>query len=189
MDFVKTLLFLLALSLVYLGSRYIKANKKKRKIKPWTPPQVNFDPIPIDNAVQATDTKNIQYLNAYEPKYLLTLNEKEQFKRMKLWAEQNGYIVFCKVRLLDLITPRKDINNYKGALWKIQAKHVDFVICDQNIRIKCIIEISDSSHKQKDRSDRDNFVNEILNNCGYKIIQTHNITEKQLNKICGIDSI
>ena len=75
----------------------------------------------------------------YEPQYLMTTNEKIQFKKIQIWANKHNLLIFTKVRLLDLIAPRKDQQNYKGALWKIQSKHVDFVICDQDIRVKCII--------------------------------------------------
>lgn len=132
------------------------------------------------------DVKNKENYNiTYEPKYLMSLNEKSQYRKLRQWANQHSLIIFCKVRLLDLITPRKNQENYKGALWKIQAKHVDFVICDQDIRVKCIVEISDGSHSRQDRADRDNFVTEVLQACGYKVLMTYNVTDEQLNNICG----
>ena len=135
------------------------------------------------NEQHTTYNINTDYKKAYEPKYLMTLNEKEQFKKIQTWAQQKGYIVFTKVRLLDLITPRKNQDNFKGRLWKIQAKHVDFVICDQSIKVKAIIEINDNSHKQEDRINRDNFVVEVLEACGYKVIQSYNIQEHELDQI------
>ena len=122
---------------------------------------------------------------SYQPKYLMTLNEKAQYKKIKYWANNKRLIVFTKVRLLDLITPRNNKRNFQTLLWKIQAKHVDFVICDQDIRVKCIIEISDSSHKREDRAERDRFVNEVLTACGYRVLQTYNVTQEELNNICG----
>lgn len=135
-----------------------------------------------------TSEASKSYINSYERKYLLTLNEKAQFRKLQCWAERNGFIIFTKVRILDLITPRQHIENYKGALWKIQAKHVDFLICDQDIRVKCVVEILDSSHKKQERIERDIFVNEVLEACGYTVLQTHNITEEQLDNICGYNN-
>lgn len=132
-------------------------------------------------------TRHIEYKNSYEPKYLMTLNEKAQFKKLQAWTQGRGLIIFSKVRLLDLITPRKGQGNYKSLLWKIQAKHVDFVICDKDIRIKCIIEINDNSHKQANRYQRDQFVVEVLAACGYKVLQTYNVTNEQLDQICGFN--
>ncbi len=125
-----------------------------------------------------------KYRKSYEPKYLLTINEKNQYRKLQKWANENNLIIFTKVRLLDLITPRKNQENYKASLWKIQAKHVDFVICDQNIRVKCIVEISDNSHKTEDQKERDTFVKDVLEACGYKVLATYNVTDEELNKIC-----
>lgn len=121
----------------------------------------------------------------YQAQYLMTINEKNQFRKIQSWANKHNLIVFTKVRLLDLVAPKKSQNNYKGALWKIQAKHIDFIICDQNINVKCVIEINDSSHNRQDRKERDNFVTEILESCGYKLLMTYNITDEQLDNVCG----
>lgn len=120
---------------------------------------------------------------SYEPRYLMTINEKAQFRKIQNWAKQNNLIVFTKVRLLDLITPRSKSKQDQSLLWKIQAKHVDFVVCDQNINIKCIIEINDNSHTQEKRRERDKFVREVLEACGYKVLQTYNTTEEELDEI------
>lgn len=139
-----------------------------------------------ENQCDNPQRKNInKYKESYEPKYLMTINEKSQYRKLKQWANQHNLIVFCKVRMLDLVTPRKNQDNYKGALWKIQAKHVDFVICDQDIRVKCIVEINDKSHNRQDRADRDNFVSEVLQACGYKVLMTYNVTDDQLDNFCG----
>lgn len=93
-------------------------------------------------------------------------------------------LIICpKVRLLDLLEPRKDTQNYKTLFYKIQAKHVDFVICDQNLYVKAILELDDNSHNKKDREERDNFVDTILQDVGYKVIRTKYITEKTLQNI------
>lgn len=123
------------------------------------------------------------YQRTYEPKYLMSINEKNQFKKIYLWAQSREYLVFTKIRLQDLITPRNNAKHNKKVFWKIQAKHVDFVICDKNIKVKAIIEILDNSHTDPERMERDKFVRTILQACGYKYIETYNITEEELNKI------
>jgi len=84
-----------------------------------------------------------------------------------------------KVRLLDIIEPRKG-DNYRSLMGKIQSKHVDFVICDQDLHIKAILELDDGSHDRKDRQDRDQFVDQILTSVGYKVIHTRSGTEQTL---------
>lgn len=172
MKVINEIRIILIIAIILIGFYYYKKNKRKK--------------CSIENK---EENENVQIENnckyKYEPKYLMTINEKAQYKKIKEWANKNNLIVFSKIRLLDLITPRKNEKNYKGALWKIQAKHIDFVVCDQDIKVKCIIEISDNSHNRKDRTDRDNFVSEILQNCGYKILTTYNVTEEELNNICS----
>jgi very-short-patch-repair endonuclease len=84
-----------------------------------------------------------------------------------------------KVRLLDLIEPRRG-EGFMSALGKIQSKHVDFVICDQNLYIKAIVELDDKSHDQPDRQERDRFVDDVLTSVGYTVIRTRAVTEDTL---------
>ncbi|MBQ6839868.1 MAG: DUF2726 domain-containing protein [Oscillospiraceae bacterium] len=125
------------------------------------------------------------YEQAYEREYLLSLNEKNQYWKLRQWADSRKMIVFTKVPLLDLISPRRTQSNYNTLLWKIQAKHVDFVICDENINVKCVVEVMDSSHNQPDRIERDRFVRGVLEACGYKVVQTYNVNPDVLDRICG----
>lgn len=130
-----------------------------------------------------TETYVASYVSSYQPRYLLTINEKQQFRKLKAWAATHDAIVFTKVRVLDLIEPRKGIENYKSLFYKIQAKHVDFVICDQEIRVRCIIELDDNSHNNQKREERDNFLREALSGAGYKVLHTRYITPEFLNQL------
>ena len=125
------------------------------------------------------------YKNKYQRKYLLTKNEWYEYRKLKHFAEQKGLQVCPKVRLLDLIEPRRGDPKYKTLFYKIQAKHVDFVICDQNLYVKAIIELDDNSHNQNDRQERDDFVDTILKDVGYLMIRTRSITEYTLSAIDG----
>lgn len=131
-------------------------------------------------ALEQADSKNNneKYLKSYKSKYVLTTNEKDAFRKIKEAADETGYTVLSKVRLFDLIEPldKKD----KGAQWKIQAKHVDFVLCDKSLVARYIIELGDKSHERADRSERDAFVLTVLRNCGYKVLLTNNIDKDRL---------
>lgn len=126
---------------------------------------------------------NVNYSQSYQAKYLLTRNEWHEYKKLKQFAEAKGLQVCPKVRLLDIIEPRRGEGNYKSLLFKIQAKHIDFLITDQDLRIKAIIELDDGSHDSKDRKERDEFVDTILTGVGYKVIHTKAITEDTLKDI------
>lgn len=120
------------------------------------------------------------YSSCYQPKYLLTKNEWYAYKKLQPLAASLGLVICPKVRLLDILEPRKGEKDYKSLFWKIQAKHVDFLVCDQDLHIKGVVELDDSSHDRKDRKDRDSFVDEILQSVGYKVVHTRNIDETTL---------
>lgn len=134
---------------------------------------------------QEPETKNPQsseYHNAYEATPILTKNEYHNFKTLNEAAMRRGYMVWSKVRLADIVKPRND-SKYMSHFGKIKSKHVDFVILDQNMKIKAIIELDDKSHDRADRKARDEFVDLILQDCGYKIIHTRYITPNILDSI------
>ncbi len=85
--------------------------------------------------------------------------------------------------MLDLIEPIRNNPKYKTYFYKIQAKHVDFVICSPSLVAKIIIEIDDNSHKQAARQERDQFVNTALKAAGYKTLRYYSIDVPQLEKI------
>lgn len=117
------------------------------------------------------------FSNCYQPKYLLTKNEWLSHKKLKQIADEKGLIICPKVRLLDIVEPRKGEKDYKTLFYKIQAKHLDFVICNSNMKVLAVLELDDSSHDKKDRQQRDTFVDEVLKSCGYQVIRTRYITD------------
>ena len=135
------------------------------------------------NEIETNHKKEIDYTKSYQPKWLLSSAEKNAFRKIKEVTDSMGLTTFAKVRLFDLIEPKACAENYKGAQWKIQAKHVDFVICNQYLDAKLVIELDDSSHQQKDRKERDEFVNAVLINTGYTIVHANYINQEQLREI------
>lgn len=119
---------------------------------------------------------------AYQKKWMFTYNEKDAYKKLQEIAAPKGYTVFAKVRLLDLVEPIRQNPKYKTFLYKIQAKHVDFVICDQKLVAKYIIEVDDNSHNQDERKERDQFVDTVLTNTGYKVLHTKAIVQEEIEK-------
>lgn len=132
---------------------------------------------------EANSTKNLNIENAYQMKWLLSYNEKEAFFKIKKATDEKGLFLFTKVRLLDLIEPKSGIENYKAYFYKIQAKHVDFVICNSKLVAKMIIELDDSSHNTEERKQRDEFVDIALKQAGYTVIHTKAIDETTTNAI------
>jgi len=63
-------------------------------------------------------------------------------------------IVHCQVSMMALVQPVNFKDNSKT--W---AKRVDFVITDRDTKVIAVIELDDSSHRQKKRQERDLYVN------------------------------
>lgn len=133
-----------------------------------------------DRETEPEEDQKHDYTSSYTPKWLFSYNEKDAFQKIKEVTDRNGMTLLAKVRLFDLIEPKKGSENYKGAMWKVQAKHVDFVICDAKLVARYIIELDDGSHTAEARKERDEFVDTVLQNCGYKVLHTKNIVQTEL---------
>ena len=125
--------------------------------------------------------KKLELDGAYQPRPFFSHHEKDAYRKLKEIADKRGYIVFAKVRLLDLLEPVQNHPNYRTLFNKIQAKHVDFVLCNYELAPYIVIELDDSSHDTPRRKERDRFVDEVLTQCGFRIIHTREITNSLLN--------
>ena len=65
--------------------------------------------------------KNMELDGAYQPRPFFSQNEKDAYRKLKNIADKRGYIVFSKVRLLDLLEPVRNHPNYRSLFNKIQA--------------------------------------------------------------------
>lgn len=154
----------------------------EEKAEPEAPkPEIQEGPQPQEQ--EAEKEKRSTYADCYQRKYLLTKNEWYAYKKLKQLADAKDLVICPKVRLLDILEPRRGEKDYRSLLYKIQAKHVDFLICDKDMRIKAALELDDNSHEQKNRKDRDSFMDEILTSVGYKVIHTHYINDDVLDDI------
>ena len=115
------------------------------------------------------------YGNSYVKTPLLTKREQAEYRILKLAADAKGLQICPKVRLLDLVVPKYNARNSRGLMAKVMSKHVDFVICDQQMEVVCIIELDDQTHLRQDRIERDQFVDSVLVGAGYKVIHTWQI--------------
>ena len=130
--------------------------------------------------------ENYDSNHIYQNKSVFTEREKFAFARLRSITEKHGYSVLAKVRLFDLIEPSFLTDNKKVAQYKIQAKHVDFVLCDDQLKAKYVIELDDSTHDRPDRIERDRFVDSVLTSAGYKVLHTRNVDEIEILLFIGI---
>lgn len=104
----------------------------------------------------------------YESKLLLTRTEYAFFKQLQKITDEKGYMICPKVRLEDFIyvTNRKELSKYRGY---IKSRHVDFLICDNDLHIICGIELDDKSHEEKEAKRIDEFKNELFETIGIRL--------------------
>lgn len=136
-----------------------------------------------EQAKTETEDVSIDFTKAYQAQQLFTKNEWQNYKKLRDAAAAKGYVVCPKVRMLDIVKPRSGEKKYKTLFYKIQAKHVDFVVCDQNMNIKVIIELDDNTHDTQKRKERDEFVDTVLKSVGYSVIHTRYINHDILDTI------
>ena len=109
----------------------------------------------------------IDYSKKYIKKeYLLTQTELKFYKILKSITDEMNLVICPQIPLYEIVKniEYKDFN-------KIASKSIDFVIAEQNLKIKLCIELDDYTHKQEKRIKRDNFINELLKNTDVKIIK------------------
>lgn len=84
------------------------------------------------------------------------------------------YEIFGKVRIADVIQPKRKLNHRlrRIALNKVAQKHFDYVICDpKTLSIIAVVELDDKSHDNEKTIRRDDFVNEACKSAGIKLIR------------------
>ena len=160
---------LLTVIIIVLIAKHLKQKKTATAVPTAAPELKDPEAEPLKEQLPIT--------GAYQKKWLLTYNEKDAYKALKAICDENGLYLMTKVRLLDLVEPIKGNPKYRTYLYKVQAKHIDFVICDSKLVARCLIELDDNSHNAADRAARDSFVDEVVQSVGYKIIHTRGISD------------
>lgn len=99
----------------------------------------------------------------YQKKWYLLSPAEWDFYQALRQAVGDDYLIFAKVRLLDLLWLPQNLSNRQAHMNRVQAKHVDFVLCDpQTAAPALVIELDDASHQLPERQERDIFLNEVL---------------------------
>jgi hypothetical protein len=93
------------------------------------------------------------------------------FFRVLRQAVGDRAVILCKVNLADIFFVARP-NENRAYLNKIDRKHVDFLLCDPtNMRPRVGIELDDASHDRRDRQQRDDFVNTVVNTAGLPLLR------------------
>lgn len=156
------MIFVIIILILIIVALLIKGNKKSE----ITTNELNNE---------ENDVNDYNIINTpYKKKYLLTKNEWFFYKNLKPLSEKYNLHIIAKIRLADLVevdyNKTKEFNKYFA---KIKSKHIDFALTKpDNLEVKYLIELDDNSHNKQDRKNRDEFLNKICNETGYKLIRT-----------------
>lgn len=152
--------------------------------------------IAVIVAIFTRSSKRIKY--PYRKKdYLLSVAEKDFYAVLKKFTDENNYLLFSKVRLEDLLwipksVPQKERFSLRN---RIKSRHVDFLVCDRDkISPLLAIELDDSSHGSNKGMERDDFINQALEDAQlpllrFRVQRSYNlavISEEIKNKIIKI---
>ena len=105
--------------------------------------------------------------------YLLSVAERSFYETLMV-AVAGRWVVFAKVRLLDLLWLPKGLGSStrQSLRNRVQSKHADFVLCDpKTLGPVLVIELDDSSHDRRDRRERDVLVDRVLASAGLAILR------------------
>lgn len=119
------------------------------------------------NNQTTTDTQT--YL-PYKLKYILTKNEYYFYNILKPITDRHNYLICPKIGIKDIVDVT-DHRNYMKYFKKISQKHIDFIICDNNLKPLYGIELDDKSHEKEKAFKNDNFKNLLFNEIGLKLIR------------------
>jgi len=106
--------------------------------------------------------------------FLLTRSEHEFYDAL-IQAVGHEYYIFPQIHLSQLVDHKIKGQNWMRAFYHVNAKSVDFVLCDKSyISPKLVIELDEKSHNAPDRQYRDREVEDILKQINLPLLRIWN---------------
>lgn len=139
-------------------------NEDKEEISPISKDQVVESSKIQQTQKEVVKTVGLEIASTDSPKYrksksLLTKPEHILYQTL-LQANNNEFLIFAKVRMGDFVFLANEPQDRKLHVNQVLCKHVDFLLCDsQSLEPLLVIELDDSSHKQYETFERDEFKN------------------------------
>lgn len=108
----------------------------------------------------------------YEKRASLLTQSEQSFFNVLREAVDDQWSIQAMVRMADLIRVRPNTPKYQAWQNRIQAKHIDFLLCDpKTLEVKLAVELDDKSHQRPDRVERDRFVEQALADAGVPLMR------------------
>jgi len=127
---------------------------------------------------------NVIYMPYKKKYYFLSKAENNFYKVLKTALKDTEHYISIKAKLTDFIIVKKHPDRLKY-FNKIRAKHVDFLICNNDKYFNPIlaIELDDKSHNDYKRIKRDNFVDDVYRSIDLPIIHIKASNSYNINDI------
>ena len=107
----------------------------------------------------------------YEKAPLLNEGEKNFYRALKI-ATKDDFLIFPKVRLIDILNVK---TNGKAALTyknKVNQKHIDFLLCDpESLEVKIAVELDGRGHNEMRQRNKDGLKNDVLKKIGLPLLR------------------
>lgn len=121
---------------------------------------------PIELGISSSDKPEYR-----KSKSVLTYRERVLLRAIRR-AAAGDYTILMKVRMGDFNWLANEPQERKFHSNQVQCKHVDFLLCDKiTIEPLLVIELDDSSHKNYDHAERDQFKNDTFDAVGIPYIR------------------
>jgi len=108
---------------------------------------------------------------------LLTKRENKFFCVLRPIANRHGLYIAVKPRMADFI---ENLGS-KYSFYRISQKHVDFLLCGDDMKPIMALELDDSTHEREDRKARDELVSKIYKEVGLKLVQIYEYDDEILD--------
>lgn len=111
---------------------------------------------------------------SYQKKDSLLTEAEKQFFTVLQQVVGECYLIFSQVSLLEILSPIAGPSSRLrySAHNRIQAKHIDFLLCEkETTRPLVAIELDDSSHSRADRTARDDFLNDAFKSANLPLLR------------------
>ncbi len=124
------------------------------------------------------NSNKINIILPYKSKYLLTNTEYTFYKILKPIMDKHDCLICPKVGLKDIVNIT-DKENYMKWFSKISQKHIDFLICNKDLKPLFALELDDNSHEKEKAKNNDDFKNNLFTKIGLplKRIKTNNYND------------
>lgn len=118
----------------------------------------------------------------YRARPILTKREYKFYLLLRKEAYKRHMIVCPKVGVKDLleVTTRKQYMKY---FRQIAQKHIDFVVCDEDLHVLFAVELDDSSHDTKAARKRDVFKDRAFKAAGVPLKRIRDFDEASVHKL------